>query len=101
MFFSKSESKSKSKQLKQATIEFTESKKMVIWTESDGFIIDIADEAGIPALSNCRSGFCGTCAVELLSGEVSYDQEVSAEINEKQILLCSAIPATSHIKIKV
>lgn len=97
MFFSKQ----KSNTLKQATIEFSESNKTVIWSESDGFLLDLADVQGIPAQSNCRSGFCGACAVELLSGEISYEQEVSAELNENQILLCSAIPATSHVKIKV
>ena len=87
--------------VKRASVEFTDSDKILDWTESDGFLLDFAEEHGIPALSSCRSGHCGACAVELLAGEIVYDQEVSVDLGGEEFLLCSAKPASPHMKIKL
>lgn len=92
---------SESKALKQATIEFSASVKTVNWSDSDGCLLDFAESLDIPALSSCRSGHCGACTVELLEGEVIYEQDICVELEEGEILLCSAKPATAHIKIKI
>lgn len=97
MFFSAN----KLKVVKQATIEFTESKKIIHWSESDGCLLYFAEAQGITALSGCRSGHCGACVVELLMGEVVYDREVSVVLKRGEVIMCSAKPATSQIKIKI
>jgi ferredoxin len=97
MFFSTS----KLKVVKQATVEFSESKKTLQWSETDGNLLDFAESAGISAMSSCRNGHCGACSVELIAGQVVYEQDVSADLQGNQILLCSAKPASKHIKIKI
>ncbi|GLS91996.1 hypothetical protein GCM10007916_30660 [Psychromonas marina] len=94
-------SPTKSNTVKQALIEFTDSQKTLSWSESDGFLLDFAEENGIAAISSCRSGHCGACAVQLLDGEIMYDQETSVELGGREILLCSAKPASPHIKLKL
>lgn len=89
------------KVVKQATIEFLDSNKTISWTESDGCLLDFTEANAIPVISSCRSGHCGACAVELLSGEVVYDQDASVELGGNEILLCSTKPAASHITLKL
>lgn len=48
----------------------------------------------------CREGYCGSCRVELLEGEVHYLEDPMACINDNEILPCCCIPRTA-IKIKL
>lgn len=48
----------------------------------------------------CREGYCGSCRVELVEGEVHYQEEPMAWVNDNEILLCCCIPK-SHLKIKL
>lgn len=47
----------------------------------------------------CREGYCGSCRVELESGEVHYAEEPMAWINDNEILPCCCIPK-SDLTIK-
>jgi len=87
--------------LKQATIEFSESHQTETWYESDGCLLFFAEKVGVEILSGCRSGYCGACIVELLIGEVVYDGNMSAELQSNEVVLCSAKPATSYLKLKI
>ncbi|MGX1480568.1 UNVERIFIED_CONTAM: ferredoxin-NADP reductase [Streptomyces canus] len=35
-------------------------------------ILEVVEEAGIPVLSSCREGICGTCETGVLAGEVNH-----------------------------
>lgn len=48
----------------------------------------------------CREGYCGSCRVQLLEGDVHYAEEPMAWLNEGDILPCCCIPK-SNIKIKL
>ncbi|MCD8520960.1 MAG: class I ribonucleotide reductase maintenance protein YfaE [Saccharospirillaceae bacterium] len=48
----------------------------------------------------CREGYCGSCRVQLLEGNVHYAEEPMAWLNEGDILPCCCIPK-SDIKIKL
>jgi ferredoxin len=48
----------------------------------------------------CREGYCGSCRIQLLEGEVHYTEEPMAWINEDEILPCCCIPKTA-ISIKI
>jgi len=47
-------------------------------------ILDVLDEAGVPAPSSCKEGVCGTCIAQVLGGEIIhrdaclYDEEKEA-----------------------
>src|SRR5690554_7451703 len=48
----------------------------------------------------CREGYCGSCRVQLLEGEVYYYEEPLAWVNNNEILTCCCIPK-SDLKIKL
>ncbi len=54
----------------------------------------------VPMHYQCREGYCGSCRVQLLQGNVHYTLEPMAWLNEGEILTCCCIPKT-HLKIKV
>jgi len=92
---------SQSEAVKQATVEFTDSGKVIHWTECNANLLEFAEEHNIPALSSCRSGSCGACAVQLLKGNIVYEQMPTIDLGGSEILLCCAKPASSYIKIKL
>lgn len=64
-----------------------------------GTVLDAALRAGAPFPHGCRSGRCGSCKSELLSGEVEMLQHspfalTEAERASGQILACRAVPKT-------
>ncbi|MBL4638784.1 MAG: 2Fe-2S iron-sulfur cluster binding domain-containing protein, partial [Proteobacteria bacterium] len=77
----------------QAIIEFSDSKVEQSWTEGDGSLLAFAESHGFTPEFACRSGQCGSCKVRLESGCVTYPQEISAPIEEDEVLLCCAMPA--------
>ena len=77
----------------QAIITFSQSQVEQAWSKGDGNLLEFAEAHGLTPEYGCRSGQCGTCKVKLLKGKVSYQQEVSASIDEDEILLCCAVPA--------
>jgi ferredoxin-NADP reductase len=42
----------------------------------DRSILDVVEEAGIPVLSSCQEGTCGTCETPVLEGEVEHRDSV-------------------------
>ncbi|OUR63808.1 FAD-binding oxidoreductase [Methylophaga sp. 42_25_T18] len=77
----------------QAIIEFSDSKVEQSWTEGDGSLLEFAESHGFEPEFACRSGQCGSCKVGLESGSVTYPQDVSAPIEDNEVLLCCAMPA--------
>lgn len=62
------------------------------WTEADGTLLELAEDHGIPVLSACRSGACGTCVLDLVHGKVSYLVEPPLPTGSRAVLACSAVP---------
>jgi CDP-4-dehydro-6-deoxyglucose reductase len=60
-------------------------------------LLQAAERQGITLPVGCENGLCGTCKGHLVSGKISYgNQEIYGlspeEMEENQILFCSAIP---------
>jgi ferredoxin len=47
--------------------------------------------------SGCRSGSCGTCETEIVSGEVDYVVPPSFDVAPRHCLLCVATPRTALV----
>ncbi len=65
--------------------------------ETGETILQAADRHGLALPYGCRSGICGSCTSELISGEVNYPEEEQDQPQnrpEKQCLTCLAQPAT-------
>ena len=49
---------------------------------------------------HCREGYCGACRTKLISGNVEYQTDPLAFIDDDEILACCCKP-TSDIEIKL
>ncbi|MFD9210884.1 PDR/VanB family oxidoreductase [Streptomyces sioyaensis] len=52
----------------------------VLAVPADGSILSTLEEAGVPLLSSCRTGACGTCAIAVIEGQPDHrDSILTAE----------------------
>lgn len=63
-------------------------------------LLESLEAQGIEPQYQCREGYCGSCRVQLLDGEVYYYEEPMAWVNNNEILTCCCIPK-SDLKIKL
>ncbi len=80
----------------EAIIHFTESQIEQAWSQQDGTLLEFAEAHGLTPDYGCRSGQCGACKVKLSKGRVTYPQEISAPLNQDEVLLCCALPAKEN-----
>ena len=70
------------------------------WNDRFESILELAEDNGIEIEYECRQGFCGTCKVKLLSGEVDMDIEDGLEDEDREegfILTCVAVPKSDIV----
>jgi ferredoxin len=63
-------------------------------------ILEAAEESGISFESDCEQGFCGTCKVKLLEGEVSMETDDGlddVDLEQNMILPCVSVPKTNVV----
>jgi hypothetical protein len=80
-------------QASEAIVNFTASNVEQAWSTKDGSLLDFAEAHGLTPEFGCRSGQCGACKAELISGAVSYLSEPSLPLGTGEVLLCCAVPA--------
>ena len=73
-------------------------------TKDDESILDAAERQGVQLPYGCRNGLCGSCSGILLSGTVSYPEEIEEEElasrNKGFCLTCKGV-ATSDVVIQI
>jgi ferredoxin-NADP reductase len=74
------------------SVVFRKTGTTVPWDESQGTVLDLAEQAGINIPSGCRTGNCGTCVVAMQSGEVTYIQPPGTSPEARTCLACIAQP---------
>jgi ferredoxin-NADP reductase/ferredoxin/predicted pyridoxine 5'-phosphate oxidase superfamily flavin-nucleotide-binding protein len=73
-------------------VAFRRSGKTVGWDQRCESLLDLAEANGVTVRSGCRTGECFTCAVRMISGDVSYAKELEEPPDEGSALICSAVP---------
>lgn len=74
-------------------VAFAKSGKEARWDASVGSLLDLAEARGLTPEYSCRGGSCGTCAVKVLAGKVTYETRPSAKVAADEALICCAVPA--------
>lgn len=78
---------------KPVPVAFAKSGKEARWEAAAGSLLELAEARGLTPEFGCRSGSCGTCAVKVLEGRVTYAARPSAEVDAGHALICCAVPA--------
>lgn len=82
-------------------IVFAKSGKTLTWQPSDGTILEFAEANDINPPFSCRVGVCGTCMCKIREGEVAYQEEPTAAIDEGSVLICISQPGTAKLVLDV
>lgn len=80
----------------QFEIDFAKSQNKVK-SSSAQTILEIAEANSIPLDFGCRVGNCGTCSIAIRSGEVKYEGDHDADIEDGSCLACIAKPASNLV----
>lgn len=78
---------------KPVPVAFVKSGKEARWDAEAGTLLDLAEARGLTPDYSCRGGSCGTCAVKVLAGKVTYETRPAAKVDADQALICCAVPA--------
>lgn len=81
-------------------VRFARSGRAATWMPGMS-LLDAAEEAGIEADSECRSGTCHRCAVGVLTGEVIYDRPPAVLPAPGMALVCCSRPAGAGLTLDV
>lgn len=88
-------------EIEEAEIVFALAGKTLNWKEGDGSILEFAEANNIKPPFSCRAGICGTCMCKIRAGEVNYQEEPSAEIDEGSVLICISQPGSSRLVLDI
>ena len=82
---------------KTYTVTFSRSHKTpIVWTATNGPILNFGEDQGLSLLSGCRVGECESCAVQIVAGRVRYLNGVESD-DPSVCLTCSAVPASDLV----
>ncbi|MBL4639808.1 MAG: 2Fe-2S iron-sulfur cluster binding domain-containing protein, partial [Kordiimonadaceae bacterium] len=77
-------------------VQFTASDETLMWNATDKSLLEVAEDNGIEAPFSCRTGSCGSCAVKLLTGKVTYEKIPAFPAAKDEVLVCCAVPVTDN-----
>lgn len=78
-------------------IQFRRSRRTIAWTGDDASLLDFAERRGISVESGCRTGSCGACETQLVSGDVRYASKPDFDMAAGACLLCVSLPVSNLV----
>lgn len=76
------------------SVRFLRSKRIADWTPDQGTLLSFAEQLGVSLPSGCRVGQCESCAVRVVSGNVTH-LGVAGPDELDMCLACQAIPISA------
>nr|WP_129952353.1 class I ribonucleotide reductase maintenance protein YfaE [Rahnella sp. RFA10(1/100)] len=55
-------------------------------------LLEVFEHHQVEVEYQCREGYCGSCRMKLISGEVTYSEKPLAFISDGEILSCCCMP---------
>ncbi|MCX2941755.1 class I ribonucleotide reductase maintenance protein YfaE [Rahnella perminowiae] len=55
-------------------------------------LLEVFEHHQVEVEYQCREGYCGSCRMKLISGEVTYSEKPLAFISDGEILPCCCMP---------
>lgn len=55
-------------------------------------LLEVFEHHQVDVEYQCREGYCGSCRMKLVSGEVAYSEKPLAFISDGEILPCCCMP---------
>lgn len=77
---------------KSARVTFNKSNISVDWNDTNSSLLALAENAGLNPEFSCRVGVCGSCACNLLAGDVEYFEEPLEKPDAGTVLICCSKP---------